>query len=209
MEGLQILEKDNKGISVKVQYGEAKLEILERDGNLVLKFFGKKPYTISGEIELLKEEVISALFGAMGIEKVKIDTERWRLIIEYIYDTELLKVKIYDLLERPKYTRYYLNPPHHIFFISALRNYLTKQREIYFKSGIFKVEIERDAESLKLYEGDILILERKGRDFRSLRAVLENSFLLGEVSFEDKLSRCVFFKEKKLPAISLKVWSVI
>lgn len=208
MEGLQALEENIKKLSVRIAYGKATLEIFEIKEKLFLKFHGEKPYEMDGEIELKPSEVIYFLFGAMGIEKVKIDKGKYSLIVEYLYDKELLKVKINDNEEK-KFTRYYLNPPHHVFLLSALRNYVLKQKEISFKSGIFRVEIDRENERLELYEGNELILERKGRDFKSLRAILENSFILGEIPFKDKLSRCVFFKEKKLPTIALKVWSVI
>ena len=208
MEGLQALEEDIKRIGVRITYGKATLELFDKEDNLSLKFHGKKPYEMDGEIEFTPDEVINFLFGAMGIEKVKIDKERYSLIVEYLYDKELLKVKINDNKEE-KFTRYYLNPPHHVFLLSALRNYVLKLEEISFSSGIFRIEIDRKGKRLKLYEGNILILEREGKDFKSLRAVLENSFILGEIPFKDKLSRCVFFKEKKLPTIAIKVWSVI
>ena len=208
MEGLQALEENIKRLSVRITYGEAILELFEKEEKLLLKFHGKKPYEMDGEIEFTTDEVISFLFGAIGIEKVKIDKERYSLIVEYLYDKELLKVKINDREEK-KFTRYYLNPPHHVFLLSTLRNYVLKLEEVSFSSGIFRVEIDRNRKSLELYEGNILILERKGRDFKSLRAVLENSFIFGEIPFKDKLSRCIFFKEKKLPTIALKVWSVI
>jgi len=208
MEGLQVLEENIKRLSVRITYGEATLELFDKAGILLLRFHGKRPHEMTGEIELKPGEVIKLLFGTMGIEKVKVDKDRYSLIVEYLYDKELLKVKINDREEK-KFTRYYLNPPHHVFLLSALRNYVLQLEEVSFTSGIFRVEIDRKRKRLELYEGNVLILEREKRDFKSLRAVLENSFIFEENSFKDKLSRCIFFKEKKLPTIALKVWSVI
>lgn len=195
---------------MRIRYGTASIEVYSEDGTLIWNFYGEKgaggkdPFI--GEIFFGKEEAVEILFGLYGIEEVKVSGEGGRMRVFYDYELELLKITAVDDTRK---SRYYINPPHHVFLLSEVKNFILSLREIEFVHGNYRVYIDRESELLVVSLGDETVMERNGEDFRSLRAVIENKIAMKKFSeIDKKLSRTIYFRNK-YPSLALKIWSLL
>jgi len=211
MEGLQKLEGD-VGLKklTSITYGQAKIEVYRKGELLVLYFSGEKRFMdrepFEGKVYFTPHQAVELLFGVMGIQETKEEGKGGKVRVLYDYEKELLKLTV---LDDKRYSRYYLNPAHHLFFLSGIRNYIISLPEILFFHKTFMVEVDRERKVLRISEGAQVILERRGKDFLSLRAVLENTLFLGEESEFPQLDKTRSIFTDEVPALAIKVWSVL